>query len=217
MEQQIEKYIATWNRKLEEQEKYIENVRRIKHDMQAHLVVLQYYLEEKNYEAAKQYLAEIRSRQDVVSILEEYDLGRPLVNAIIKDCLAESKEKIDFAWKGKIPKEIKVSEYDLCTIFSNLLSNAVEACNNVSIAKKEIQLNLFNRENVFYIEVSNPIEWGLEEALIGKGTTKEDKETHGYGVKNIMGTVSLYGGESRFFVENHMFVARISLPNVINA
>lgn len=217
MEQQMEEYIASWRHRLEEQEKYIEDVRKIKHDMQAHLVVLQYYLEEENYEAAKIYLKEIRSRQVDAFTMEEYDLGSPLVNVIVKDCLSESTEKICFTWQGEIPKGIEVSEYDMCTIFSNLMSNAVEACNKVSSREKGINLKLLCQENAFYIEMRNPVEWEINEALLGRGTTKEDKVSHGYGVRNIIDTVSLYGGESKFFVEENVFIAQIMIPNVVNS
>ena len=42
--------------------KYINEIRSIRHDIQAHMIVLQYYLESENYEKAKRLLKDMEKR-----------------------------------------------------------------------------------------------------------------------------------------------------------
>ena len=42
--------------------KYINEIRSIRHDMQAHMIVLQYYLESENYEKARDYLGDMKGK-----------------------------------------------------------------------------------------------------------------------------------------------------------
>lgn len=50
-----------------------------------------------------------------------------MVDAIVNKFVESAKQhQIEFKVKGHIPIECKIDTYDLCTIFSNLLSNAVE-------------------------------------------------------------------------------------------
>ena len=109
------------------QVKYINEIRSIRHDMQAHMIVLQYYLESENYEKAKSYLFDMRKHQVLDSVVVR-DTGNDLVNAIVSDTLSKSTCKISFVQKGILPEEFFMEAYDICTLFSNLFSNAREAC-----------------------------------------------------------------------------------------
>ena len=66
--------------------RYINEIRSIRHDMQAHLIVLQYYLESENYEKAKAYLGDMKSHLPARQIVFK-DTGNDLVNAIVSDTL----------------------------------------------------------------------------------------------------------------------------------
>ena len=127
MKNEMEEFYDVWRRRLEEKERCIEQMRAIKHDMQAHLIVLQYYLESGMYEEARAYLKGIRDVQMSINMGIEIDTGNSLINAIIEEYVSRDKE-INFWCEGKFPENINISDYELCILFSNLMSNAVEAC-----------------------------------------------------------------------------------------
>lgn len=211
MELKIDEYMDIWKRRFEEQEKYIQEVRSIKHDMQAHLLVLQYYLEDGKYEEAKKYLQTMRSKEYEASVQRDIDVGNALVNVILKEYLAKNNDKIHFSCKGKLPRKTIVADYDWCTIFSNLVSNAVEACEKLHSTEKEIRLEISTDEKILRIIMRNPVEWIVEKDMLENGTTKVDKATHGYGLRNIKGVVEKYNGEVKYICEDYLFSVEIMI------
>jgi len=138
-------------------------------------------------------------------------LGSSLVNAIVEEYLSKG-DGITFCSNGRIPDAIGIAGYDLCILFSNLISNAVEACEKLSRAAKIISMTLCESERTFEISLENPTEWQVDEKLLGKGSTKEDKENHGYGIRNIRDVVHKYNGDIDFGISGNIFSVKISFP-----
>lgn len=211
MELRMDEYMDIWKRRFEEQEKYIQEVRSMKHDMQTHLLVLQYCLADGKYEEAKKYLKTMRSKDFGDLVERDINVGNSLVNMIIKEYLAKSTDKISFFYKGELPKKTIVADYDLCTIFSNLISNAVEACQKLRSTEKEIHMRISTDEENLSIVMRNPVEWIVENDVLEKGTTKEDKVSHGYGLRNVKSVVEKYNGELKYICKDHLFYVEIVL------
>lgn len=196
------------------QVKYINEIRSIRHDMQAHMIVLQYYLESENYEKAKAYLFDMRKHQAVDSIVVR-DTGNDLVNAIVSDALSKSECKIAFVQKGILPENFSMTEYDICTLFSNLFSNAREACEKLKIHKPEILMEVKREKDAFFLAVQNPIEWNIEMDGTRLVSTKSDKTSHGYGMKNIVRVIKAYHGKIDFLITENSFRVEIRFENGI--
>ena len=141
--------------------KYINEIRSIRHDIQAHMIVLQYYLESENYEKAKAYLGDMKKHQYTESFVVK-DTGNDLVNAIVSDTFSRSGKAIEFETEGLLPERFALSEYDACTLFSNLFSNAREACERLVDAKPVVRMEVQERNEGCYIVIQNPIEWKVE-------------------------------------------------------
>lgn len=191
--------------------KYINEIRSIRHDIQAHMVVLQYYLESENYEKARAYLVDMRRHQDVQNLVIK-DTGNDLVNAILSDTLSHSSKRIEFEINGLLPETGYISEYDICTLFSNLFSNAREACERLSYTTPKILMEVKESKQEYFIAIQNPIEWkiGMEGSRFT--TSKNDKDAHGFGTKNIIKVVKQYNGTIDFLVTENMFRVEIVLP-----
>ena len=43
-------------------------------------------------------------------------------------------------------------------------------------------------------------------------TTKDDKQNHGYGIKNVQSTVNEYGGEISISIRDELFCVSITIP-----
>lgn len=191
--------------------KYINEIRSIRHDIQAHMIVLQYYLESENYEKAKAYLGDMKRCQNMSSIVMK-DTGHDLVNAIVSDCFSRSSKSIEFEIDGVLPEHLSLSEYDICTLFSNLFSNAREACEKLVYTSPVIRMEVRKQLNAYIIAVQNPIEWKVMMKDSQFISSKSDKEMHGFGTKNIIKVVKQNGGKIEFLVTEGMFRVELVLP-----
>ena len=192
------------------QVKYINEIRSIRHDIQAHMIVLQYYLETENYEKAKEYLLDIKQNQNVQGLIVK-DTGNDLINAIVSDTLNRSSKKIDFEMEGVLPEQLIMSEYDVCILFSNLFSNAREACEKLRRSRPVIRMEVRETKDEYYIAVQNSIEWKVEMDGICFVSSKENKEEHGIGTRNIIKTVKKYQGKVDFYTIDERFRVEIIL------
>ena len=184
--------------------KYINEIRSIRHDIQAHMIVLQYYLEAGDYDKAKEYLVDMKKQQNLHRIVVK-DTGNDLVNAIVSDILSRSSEEIIFEMKGVLPEKMEMSEYDICILFSNIFSNAKEACEKLKFSKPIIRMEVEDTKEKLYILVQNPIEWKIDLQDGSFVSTKQNKEEHGFGTKNIIQTIKKYQGKIDFFITDEIF------------
>ncbi len=208
------KYIEVLKEYLDEQAKYMETVRSIKHDMQAHMIVLYYYLESERFDKAKIYLKSVIDNQKAFEYPLE-DTGNDMVNAVICGALKRSRVPIEFHHSGLIPENIRIDDMDLCTIFSNLISNSIEACERLTHTQRRIFLEVGQCEQMLTIVLENPIEEAVDETMLGQGTTKEDGENHGFGIRNVQNVVKKYKGKVEFDVTEDIFRVRILFPEVV--
>jgi sensor histidine kinase regulating citrate/malate metabolism len=85
----------------------------------------------------------------------------------------------------------RISAFDICTILSNALDNAIEACRGAEDGTdRNITVKCVLKNDTQVISISNPSR-GADPQL---KTTKEDKELHGFGLNNIRRTVEGMGG-----------------------
>ena len=190
---------------------YINEIRSIRHDMQAHFIVLQHYLESENYEKAKAYLGDMRSHQPAQQMVFK-DTGNDLVNAIISDILGRSQKKLLFQIEGMLPEEFSMTEYDICTLFSNLFSNAREACERLKIQEPRVSMQVIEDGKNCLIVLQNPIEWKVKTDAHGFVSSKKDRSLHGYGTRNIWKVVKQYSGKIDYLITDCSFRVEITLP-----
>lgn len=104
-------------------------------------------------------------------------MNHGFINAILEDSLSKEPE-IAFSCDGKIPADIQIDDYDLCTIFSNLIRNAVEACNRLpKDAKKWIHLDLYMLQDNLYIRMENPVMSEVNVQKLEEAPLKKIKRT----------------------------------------
>lgn len=102
---------------------------------------------------------------------------------------------------------------DICTIFGNMLDNAIEC--ELRIPDKEkrlIHVAVYSHKDFLIIRCENycPEEVSFRDGL--PVTTKQDADYHGYGVKSIRYTAEKYGGSVTIEVKDSWFVMNILVP-----
>ena len=109
-------------------------IRKIKHDMNAHINILYNLLDTEQYDEAVKYIYDIKMHYDIGKKLESYyDNG--IIDAIIY-YFNQKNPLIKFICMGNFSGRNEISDLTICTILSNCISNAVEACNRLQ-KKKE--------------------------------------------------------------------------------
>lgn len=186
-----------------------EELRRFRHDMAAHTQVLQAYCEGAESVDLKSYVDSMI--KETVRYERKVYTGNHGADAILGRIEQEAKEKeIRFAVEGALPGRTRVEEYDLCIILSNLLKNAIEACEKVGDAKERyIKLQVGSYEETLCLVVENSV---ADKVKIGDNrllTTKADKKNHGMGSENVARTVKKYGGAVTYRCEGKCFTAEV--------
>lgn len=183
-------------------EELYREIRSMKHDMGNHVQVLENLsVQETETEAGKQiseqmqaYVSALKAQYSRVA--EEICTGNPVTDVILMEKKKEAEEKgIAFTCDFQYPKDREVDAFDLSIILNNALENAIEA-----VEKKlpgYINIRSYMRKNAYMIEVINSYQDKITIDIETKlpYTTKEHKENHGYGLRNIRQVARKYHGE----------------------
>lgn len=181
-----------------------------RHDYHNHMQTLKAHLAMKNYDLAGEYLNELEHDLDSVDLLIK--TGNMNLDAILnsKISLAKTKE-IEIHCKAKVPGELIISDIDLCVLIGNLLDNAVEACEEISVGDDKflrIYIGIFKQQ--FYISVTNSTKEIIRK-IDAEYITKK-RGNHGHGLKRIDNIVNKYQGFINRKNEPGVFVTEIMLP-----
>ena len=180
---------------------------KIRHDIQNHMGILRYQLENGEYQKAQEYLAKMQAHMER-AIKKTVSVGHEIVDAVLSQMQSEG-QGIRWEIAGILPPELPVGDFDLCTIFSNLLSNSIEACMQIEEEKRYIHLEIRRLGDNLLIEISNPASQRIEVGKLGSITSKKDDKNHGYGILNIKDAVHKNHGEVMFESTEDKFTAQV--------
>ncbi len=196
LEAQVSHYAYLEQREIE--------TKKFRHDIRGHIFALQTYLQNDQYDALEEHLEQMYGTMEAFG-------GRITVNNNVADAIlnkydAECKQKgITLKVEGHFPMNFQMSVYDLCTIFTNLLSNAVEA------AQTEIVLQIRCTDQEWHIEIENDYsgEVRVENGRIR--TRKRDENFHGMGLENVNDCVERNHGIMDIRTKEQKFIVKIEL------
>lgn len=193
-------------------EQLYRSVRGIKHDMRHYIADIGMLLKTTSPtpEMLAQFDCYVRGLEHAVEVHDmKYQTGNPVTDVIINRYEALAAEKqTSFESDFIFPESFGISVFDLSVILNNALENALEACERMPEGKRRyITLHSFCRGNMFFVEVQNSFCGFLlhqkEENRLK--TTKEDKELHGFGLKNIENCAEKYYGRAEYSAQNGEF------------
>lgn len=194
---------------------YLENrekeTKKFRHDLKSHMEMISSLAKEQQYERMNAYLEQMNIRIDDFGNVVTVQNG--IVDAIINQYYAKAQEcGVSMAVKGRFPVDCVIDAFDLCTIFSNVLSNALEAAKETE--EKSISVECVYTDMVIMIIVSNSY---MPDAINGGGqwrTRKPDLDYHGYGLENIKDSVAKYKGDLDIETKDNIFTLRILFQNM---
>lgn len=188
-------------------------IRSIRHEMKNHLACIHGLYQTDKLPEMEQYISQLIEAYDISNDL--FDTGNDIVNAILNDAQSRNRKKgIILRVEGGFPEELHIASMDLCVIFANMVSNAVEAIERLE--KKDnsfIDIRISSYKDELYIDVHNPVGNSIEIFEGRLMTSKKDKNLHGFGVKNIIQRVKKYQGTYEYKIENDYFTVEIYMKN----
>jgi len=212
----IDKRIAAFqsdlmSKHITEVENIYRQMRGWRHDYHNHIQAIKAHLQLEQYTEIGTYLDKLDS--DLTNVDTVVKTGNVMVDAILnsKISIAASK-KINVNAKAIVPKDLSISEIDLCIIIGNLLDNATEACLKLSAeADRFIRVYIDVLKNQLYISISNAVGGNVKKSGNSYLSTK-DKEGHGFGLMRVDKIAEKYGGFINRQSEEGVFATEIMLP-----
>lgn len=202
-------YLAMQLASLELKETNSQEVKLLKHDLRNHLQVIQELCNTKQYAQMENYISEL-SGQAMLS--KSFCItGNQAADTVIsiKRTAAESLGirfacEGDFAWLGAL------SPIDVCTVFSNLLDNALEGIKDA--ADPYIEIKGIDHEHFYTIVFSNPVPAPVKIRNNAVKTSKKDKNHHGLGLSSVDSVIRKYDGSYTLQCKDLVFSVQIIFP-----
>lgn len=186
-----------------------QNVRKLKHDMKNHMMVLASYLNSNDIEAAKSYTSEIL---DKLNAMHSYiETGNSLLNHILNEKL-ERARSLSISVQAEIEtlSFSSMRSIDFSALLTNLLDNAIEAGQKEEAP--ELRIRIAAERGYHTICVKNRITNSVLATNPELSSTKEEKESHGLGISQIKEIVENYNGMYDFYEEDGFFCAGVFIP-----
>lgn len=186
-----------------------EETKQFRHDIINDLIEIRNYCDKHECEKMRKYLENITGVINTIS-KNTYDVGNDVVNTVLNYYLMPIRDKHEISVEGYMSEKSSIDDRDLCIIFANLIKNACEAMDKSANGRLWIRINE-GRDNLC-IQVKNTFEGNV--LFDKKGvpvTSKDDKDSHGLGLKNVIDTVSRNNGTYSFSVSDNEFKAEVYL------
>lgn len=205
---QNQDYLNTQKRYYKQQDRKNHDVREFRHDVKEHLFVMEQLASQKKWEDLQKYFNRIENKLHINN--KTYIVSNRIAEAIIEKYIDIAKAKgIDFQVEGCFPEIDEIETYDICTIFDNLIKNAIEAAEKT--VGKHMELNIHCTDMEIFILMRNDCLQTEGQGNRLWNTTKADKVNHGFGLKNIRESVDKYQGTVRMKLEDGKMETRIVL------
>lgn len=190
------------------------NQKREMHEFNNKITCIATLLKEHHYKELEEYVDKIAAQ--AIEVVTVYRSNHMIVDAIInvKYKLMMEKNIIFVSWMNDL-SELRMEDNDIVVLLSNLLNNAIEACEQCEY-NRYIKLKFILDEESVILMVKNSYSKPVLQKD-GKFMTskKSNQENHGIGIKNIEDVVNKYHGTYVIDLNQHEFTFSITIQNNI--
>lgn len=186
----------------------IDEVRTLGHELRHHVDTLSALYQAGDEARLGAYLASLRRERDALPPL--YYAENFLVNDILAARLGPACDRgIRVRCHAHVPEVLGMADADLCTLLTNAVDNAIEACDRLPKDQDRfIELSLAVKKGLFILSCSNS-------ALLHTGdnfsTTKTDPDSHGLGIPAMRRVAERYDGALDVRQDGAVFTLRAAL------
>ncbi len=175
------------------------------HDTKNHMKAIRLLAEEKDVPEIVHYVDAFYEKAEHAEVKRWTE--NVMLDLILNDKISEAERKhirVEIAC-DKLP-DLVLSSIEICTLFANLLDNAIEA-NQGQAEGEERWIHLVCRRQGYMlgVTITNPIKESFSSDDGFPDTTKEDKAGHGIGLYSIQSVLDNHDGHMMFRAENKIF------------
>ncbi len=196
-----------------------EAMRKEMHDMKHYVMAL------KNEDDPERRAEVLADMEQAIAIQESFmNTGNKVLDVVLTTKSLQCQKKnitLNAMVDGDLLSDIHVK--DICSLFGNILDNAIEASQQVVDKEKRlITLSVRKRNQFIIVECENysdsenvKLRNNQRRSFFGKNnlpkTTKGDNVKHGYGLKSITQVAEKYGGAMNCSYEDGWFKVKVLL------
>jgi len=116
---------------------------------------------------------------------------------------------VQLTMEVSLPKELSLSDTELCSMVSNGLENALHAVGSLDKNRRWVQVSCRIRNNNLLLEIKNPYRGAVR---MQEGVPLSGRENHGYGCHSIQTIAQRNRGHCLFEPKDGVFTLRVALP-----
>lgn len=208
-----EKYLSEQKGHYEYLEKRELETKKFRHDFRSHLELISNMAKNHEMDKIQDYLEKLHIKIDELGNVVTVQNG--IVDAILNQYYTKALQLgIKMEIKGRFPSDSEIDAYDICTIFSNILSNAIEAAEKTE--EKYISVQCRYSEECIIIIVENSFCSEQQDEKLVLKTQKGDLDYHGFGLLNVKESVEKYSGFLDIEIKNDRFLLKIFINRTGN-
>jgi two-component system sensor histidine kinase AgrC len=194
--------------------RFTESYRTFRHDYNNMMTSVKTLLRNREYEKAIRMLDNIHDTMQRNVLTHKTYSDHMILDAILQDTANICEEKgIRFSAVAHLPENI-MTELDIVRVFTNIMDNAIDACNKLSGPDRFIEIISDANEDWINIEISNSFNGELKMDNDMPVTMKEDKDFHSLGLRIVTEVIENLGG--LVFIEPDMakkiFRTKLCIP-----
>lgn len=179
------------------------------HDMKHHLLILREYGQEKQWDSLMSYLNELSD--DILVQKKAMWTQVGILDTLLEQKKAKAESKgIAFRIRADRIGGLPFSDMEICTLFSNLLDNAIEACEKIEDDRRWVAIQITRKSGMLYLTISNSIKDRPAEQEGKLITNKQNHQLHGYGIKSVQKIVRKYEGDFSYQIRESEFIVTIT-------
>lgn len=192
-------------------QKNLDDMRAIRHDIKNQFAYMKLMLNSKQFDQLDKYFNSIE--ENIIEPLSFIDCGNSNISAVLNlETAKANSQGIKLDTKLAVPSVLPFSDSQICSLLTNLIDNAIEACQHYNQLKATIEVTIFQRQCYLYVSITNPLGSNIDkEQILSLKTNKDDKISHGYGSRIIDRIVRRYNGQVNYSIIDGQFVADIML------
>lgn len=187
-----------------------EDTRKYRHDMINHLLCISGLAKEQNCDELVKYVEKMLKQVTEIQ-KKTYTIGNQVLDIITNYYLNMLNSKVKICITGMVDERLVIDSDVLCTIYANVLQNAIE----------ELSKGEEGYLNIVFLQGNEYIQFSVENSLYYKTrekeniffTEKENKKSHGIGLKNVKKTVEENKGRMDITYDDKKFKIEIILRN----
>lgn len=189
-----------------------EKMKIMRHDSRHVYRMIGIYLKEGKIERIKELLAQLDTEIQTLSTTRFCE--NIVVNGILSGSDTKAKKKkITFLCEANVPKELNnINEFELATVISNLLENALYAASRVEKQEeRKVVIRIFPIKDQLILEISNTFVGECKFSQTTGLPLSTKREKGGYGLRSVKAYANKYHAIFQYSIENSMFYVKLLL------